>query len=239
MRSGLSLFYIVFVISQLLIIPNAGAVSLIAGVPNAETTPKNTLMIATESQFPIVADTSNSKRWAGFHFVTFGVSDYVEVASTVYNSTDPASERIAASLGYKWSDSIKSDDRLFSEWKFLLGQEFLYGLQGSEGFGAWSFAGVSNRLRVSETRFTLGLSHGTQQMFGKATFCLFAGVEQPLSASLSIIADWFSGTHDLAALITAIQYKPSHRFVIISGPKWANNPASGSNTWIVELTLDL
>ena len=53
----------------------------------------------------------------------------------------------------------------------------------------------------------------------KAT--LLCGVEQPITKHFSVIADYFSGSHDLAALIMAVQYETENN-VFILGYKLPN-----------------
>ena len=217
------------------------AVSLIAGVPNAEVTAEGTFMVAHESQFPF--DTSAAKsRWLGFTFFTYGLGHDLELASTVYNISSPASGRIAASMGYKWTPLLTAD----REWlgvkikdvRGILGQEFPVVLQGRGGIGNWSFAGVGVRLASTLTRFTLGINYGTAEIFGREIVDAFWGVEQPITKQWSVLADAFTGHHDFGAIITAVQWRPVHEFVLITGPKWSTAPG-GDNSWMIELTLDL
>jgi hypothetical protein len=64
------------------------------------------------------------------------------------------------------------------------------------------------------------------------------GFEQPLTKHLSLIADWYSGTHALAAVIPAFQYDIGHN-VLILGYKIANNIESGNNALIVEFMINI
>lgn len=208
------------------------AVSLIAGVPNAQTTPARVFMVAHESQVPLI---ETSTRWMGFWFFTLGLNEELELASTVYNLSSPASNRIAPSLGYKW---VKQFGTSVFEPKMIVGQELLVPLQGTDGLGVWSFAGFSFRLPGLRTRFTGGPSRGPKAMFGRDLWLVWAGVEQPLSSDFSLIADWFSGDHDLGALIAAIQWQPNKALVVISGPKLANDLSKTVNAWMLEITYE-
>jgi len=212
--------------------PKALAVSLIAGVPNAQTTPPGVFMAAHESQLPIV---QSSTRWTGFFFFTLGLNEELELASTIYNLSSPSFNRIAPSLGYKWVKKMGTSD---FEPKFIFGQELVVPIQGSDGVGVWSFLGFSVRLPGLRTRFTGGPSHGPKAMFGKKLWLVWAGVEQPLNKEFSLVADWFSGDHDLGALITAVQWQPNKSFTLIVGPKIANNLSKTFNAGMVEITYE-
>ncbi len=109
-----------------------------------------------------------------------------------------------------------------------------------QGVGYWTYGGVSVRLPRPRTRFTAGPSIGTKQIFGPAggrhNLHALVGIEQPLTAKWSIVSDWFSGTHELAAGIFALSYQPDKKTMIIFGWKAPNNAPSGSPAFTVEVT---
>lgn len=217
-------------------------VSLIAGAPNGESTPESTWMIAHESQVPI-RPSASTERWLGFSFFTYGLGSDVELASTIYNLSSPASRRIAVSLGYKWTPQIAETSRFLGinlkDIRWILGQEFPVAIQGNEGPGHWSFAGFSFRLESTATRFTFGPSFGTRQIFGKNTFDAFWGIEQPIANNLAFLVDGFTGRHDLGAVITAVQWDITHQFTVISGMKWNTSGKEDGHAAMVEITYEI
>jgi hypothetical protein len=110
------------------------------------------------------------------------------------------------------------------------------------------------RIPQLKTRLTGGISYGTSQIYGYRTKIIdnvkiqtqtpnnigtvLLGFEQPLTKHFSVIADWYSGTHALAAVISAIQCEIGHS-VLILGYKIANNKESGSNALIFELMINI
>lgn len=220
------------------------AVSLIAGVPSAETTPAHTGMIAGEVQVPFRQPPAGSTYVAGFAFATFGLFKNFELASTLYNLALPGTQRIALSAGFKHVvplASVWSDSATLERWepKVLWGTEIPVSIQGGEGVGAWLFFGASLRVPNLKTRFTLGPSWGSRQIFGRETWMFFAGIEQPLNSQISIIADWMSGSTDLGGAIIALQWDPVHWFTMITGPKISNDESKTPTAWMVELTIEL
>lgn len=224
--------------------PQANAVSLIAGVPNAETTPPKTGMIAGEIQFPFRQPPVGPTHAAGFVFATLGVFKNFELATTLYNLAVPGTQRIALSAGFKHViplHGLAGDTGAAERWepKVFWGTEIPFALQGTEGVGAWVFLGSSLRIPKTKTRFTLGPSWGSRQIFGREIWMIFAGIEQPVTQHFSIIADWMSGATDLGAAIVAVQWDPVHWFTLITGPKISNSEVKTPTAWMLELTIDL
>ncbi|MCM0606738.1 MAG: hypothetical protein KA715_11675 [Xanthomonadaceae bacterium] len=209
----------------------AHAVSLIASVPNAQTTPKGVFMIAHESQVPYFPDPGKAN-WQTFNFFTYGISEQFEVASTVYNLTFPGSGRLAASIGYKWVAPLSE------QLKFIFGQEFPFALQGNVSVGHWTFTGLSYNFYQTNTRLTAGINSGSSLIFGSNVLDGFFGFEQSIVPHWTLIADWYSGKHDLGVLITAIQWNPNHSLTVITGPKWGNPGSFNENGWMLEITYE-
>lgn len=228
------------------VLHTATAQSLIAGIPNASVAHKGHFEMTHESQFNWW---ENEFKWTSFNFWCYGVDERTELTVTFNNLASPGSGNLTAGVGFKRLVPLLPS-RAQHELKLTVGTNALFSLQG-RGLGFWSYGHLSGRL----PRLTAGLSYGTEQAFGFRTvsrptigpaatgkdelrplrpLSLIAGLEQPLVGRLSFIADWFSGTHDLAALITALQYD-THRVTYITGFKRANNPSSGVNALIIEV----
>lgn len=198
-------------------------------------------MAASELQTPMRAQDAR-ERLVGFSFFTYGLGDDLELASTFYNTTIPASGRIAGSLGGKWTPLIAPEVSILGvrvgELRAIAGGEVPVALQGNEGVGLWVFSGISFRLLSTGTRFTVGPNYGTRQIFGTETFDAFWGVEQPLTKEWSLIADGYTGLHDLGATITAVQWDATPHLTLIAGPKWNTVGSRGFDAWMFEITYE-
>ena len=93
--------------------------------------------------------------------------------------------------------------------------------------GLWLYGLAGIRLPRTRTRLTGGPSWGTRQIYGRTETKAMAGLEQPLTKKVSLVSDWFTGTHDLGAAIFAVSDQPRPDLLIISGWKVANNARSG------------
>ena len=227
----------IVLILGIILVPQASqAVSLIAGIPNAETTEPGVFMAAHESQFAL---SSSPKPWTGFSFFTYGLVEHFELASTLFNLSSPASQRIAVSLGFKSVHELMKKGAFWEELRVFWGLEAPFAIQGNEGLGIWMFSGLSMRLPKLRTRFTAGPSFGTKQIFGVTTWSVMLGVEQPILPKFSLIADWFSGKNDLGALILAFQYDPTPKVTVIMGPKLPNDRSKSAVAWMIEVTAKI
>lgn len=213
--------------------PLARAQSVIVSVPSTDVTRPGMLMLAHESQLNVW--TYDKPYWNSFSFATFGIGRNLELAATLYGLSSPGSSNVALAVGYKHRVPLAE-----SAWEpaFAFGQMIPVSLTRS-GIGFWTFGVGSVRLPATHTRFTLGPSYGSKQIFGRTTLSALAGVEQPLSRSLSVIFDWFSGSHDLGAAVPAVQWNATHSFIVIAGVKLPNTSRAGPVSALVELTYDL
>jgi hypothetical protein len=210
---------------------NVWAQSVVASVPNTDVTTTGIAMIAHESQGSVKA---GKPYWNSFTFGTVGVARNVELAATLYGIGSPLG-KVAVAVGYKQRVEFAPK----SPWEptFAFGPMFPVSLSG-EGVGIWTYGALSVRLPTLRTRFTAGPSYGTRQIFGYTSLHMFAAIEQPLSKQVSLIADWFSGVHDLGAAVTAVQWNVSHSFIIIAGVKIPNSERAGPVAGLVELTYE-
>jgi hypothetical protein len=206
--------------------------SLIVGIPNADTTPAGEVLLTHESQF---SPQKGSAFWNSFTFMTYGVRPNLEVSLSLNNLRSPRPDNLSLLAGYKHVLPLFEKRFPHHQFKFTHGVFVPVSLQG-KGVGNWTFAHGSMRLPRFQTRLTAGASLGTHQVFGRDAAMAMVGVEQPLTKKLSFVMDWYSGTHDLAALIPAIQYNLNHSDVAIVGLKIPNNNQSGSLGFIVEIT---
>lgn len=216
------------------LLPDAAAQSVVVSVPNTDVTPRGTTMIAHESQ--VNARFYEKPYWNSFTFGTYGVGHDIELAATLYGVARPATENVALAVGYKQRIPLHRDP----VWQptIAFGPMLAQSLSG-RGAGGWTYGVGSLRLPGLRTRFTVGPSYGARQIFGKQAISLLAAVEQPLHPRVSIIADWFSGDHDLAALVGGVQLNLSRSFILIAGVKRPNGERAGPVSGVLELTYDI
>ena len=244
-RKSIFYFPLSITIFWIFTVVNAHGQSLIVGIPSANVAHKNKLELTHESQFNWW---QGDLKWNSFNFLCYGLNDRTELTLSFNNLSSPASGNLTLGAGFKHIFPIfKASPR--AELKLTVGSNALISVQ-NRGVGGWVYSHVSGRLPGLRTRLTGGLSYGTEQAFGfrsiRSSFtgaemvqplrplCVIAGIEQPIVGHLSLIADWFSGTHDLAAFIAAAQYD-TPRITYIAGFKRANNPNSGVNSLIIEM----
>jgi hypothetical protein len=221
--------------------------SLIVGIPSADVAGKNQLEFTHETQWNFWDKPTN---WNSFNFACFGIGSDMELTATLNNLDNEASDNLALGFGGKKVFNVLKSK---NEWehKVIIGTNLLYSTT-RKNFGFWSYGMYSFRLPNAKTRLTGGISYGTSHTYGFlpkfennvfsqtpndiATFLI--GFEQPISKHVSLIADWYSGTHALAALIPAIQFDVGHH-VLIFGYKIPNNDQSGSNALILEFMINI
>ncbi len=205
----------------------ARAQSLIVGIPNTETTPKGEFILAHETQLNRF---QSGGYWNSFTFATLGISKHVELASSVYGVSVPRSRNSSIGFGFKaaeqWTQKF--------EFRTSVGAMVPVSFEG-QGTGYWVYGNASIRLPHSRTRFTVGPSFGTRQIFGRRTYSTMVGVEQPFNKQWGVVADWFSGRHDLGAAIAGISYMPNKKTLIIFGYKVANSATSGRPAFMIEV----
>lgn len=217
----------------LLLTVSVFAQSVIISAPNTDITPTGEVMVAHESQLNRF---QSGNYWNSFTFGTYGLSKNTELAATLYGLGRPATGNVALGVGLKhrWLHHTTASGW---QWESTAGFMTPLSLSG-RGTGGWGFGNVSVRAPGTRTRVTVGPSYGSSQIFGRRTYSTMVGVEQPLSKQFSLVADWFSGTHDLAAAIGGVAWHPRRELVVIVAYKVPNNAASGKPAPLVELTYN-
>ena len=229
---------------------NSYSQSLIAGIPSADFVAHKDVELTHETQWNFW---NSPNKWNSFNFMCYGIGNNAELTLTINNLDNKTSKDLALGFGGKKVIDIFKNKHHLWEQKIVLGTNILYATQPNN-FGIWSYALYSLRIPQLKTRLTGGISYGTSQIYGFRTKFIdnvkietqtpnnigtvLLGFEQPLTEHLSFIADWYSGTHALAAVISAIQYDIGNS-VFILGYKIANNKESGSNALIFELMINI
>lgn len=210
------------------------AQTVIISAPNTDITPKGEVMVAHETQFNRFAGGKNY--WNSFTFGTVGVGKNTELAATLYGLTRPASGNVALGLGVK---QRVLQVEMPGGWHVEGVGGFMIPVSLSgRGVGGWGYGAFSLRTPGSKTRITAGPSYGSSQIFGVRTWSAIVGLEQPLSKQFTLVADWFSGTHDLAAGIAGFAWHPKRELVVIAAYKVPNNARSGKPAPLIEITYN-
>jgi hypothetical protein len=223
--------------------------SLIAGIPSADVVGKNHLELTHESQINTWKN-PDKFYWSGFNFLTYGLGNGLEIGVMAINLTNQNMDNLTTGFGFKKVHQIFKNSWEKGEVKLTFGQSVLFSLQKPE-VGGWAYSHASFRMPILKTRLTGGLTYGSPLFFGmptvtnsdgtklevdKAVLSAMFGFEQPISKKFSIIADWYSGSHDLAALITAFQWNIGHQTLIV-GYKTKNNLPMRDGFIITELMI--
>jgi hypothetical protein len=231
------------------------AQSLLVGIPSADVCPLKHFEWTHESQ--LGSSAHQGFKWNSFNFVTYGVSYNTELALSLINVGYPQTSNLAVGLGYKKIYPLWNKRKISRyDPKLTVGQMGYFG--GKErSWGFWLYSHGSFRLPKSKTRFTAGISYGSSHVFGHRTISVtqdslmpnpvmqdqanqplsvILGIEQPINDQWGLLADWYSGEHDLAALITAVQYKFGHNLLIL-GYKFDNTRYEAEDGIVFEMMI--
>lgn len=206
----------------------------IFNVPSADVAPKGRLYLLQESQFKAW---NPDAFWLGTEYATYGVGHNTEVGMTLFNVGAPTTGNITLATGFKSAIPIPKlkDKYPAREYKITVGSELLTSLQG-QGVGNWTYAHLSGRTPVTNTRLTAGLSYGTKQVFGTDNLSFICGVEQPVTKKLNIIADWYSGDEHFAGfLISGFSYALPKNTTIYLGYQVPNTSQNGSAGFVFQV----
>ena len=222
--------------------------SLIVGIPSADVAPEGEFEITHESQF---YTEGNPRKWNSFNILCYGIGHNAELTSTLNNLNNLDNSRLALGFGVKKYLNLGENKELDARW--TIGGNMLFSLQ-KDDIGGWVYSHISLRVPVLNTRLTGGLSYGSHHNFGYRNipaeglnpvikqnltpFCFIGGIEQQVYKNWYFIADWYSGTHNLADFIPALQYRCGHQ-VFIAGYKIPNAGSGGKQAFIFEMMLTL
>lgn len=220
------------------------AQSLIVGIPNAEATPKGAWFFTHESQI----EAGQRRAWNTFQFLTYGAGHLAkgllpggvdtEIALSFVNFGRPSTGNRTIAAGFKSVYELPSTVGKRWQARGTLGVFVPVSLDG-QGAGSWVFSSGSVRLPTLATRLTVGPTYGTPQLFGKEKFGMMAGIEQPLGGwfrrRVSLVADWYSGRHDLASAIPAVQFNLPREYIFIAGYKIPNRGAATNPALVLEV----
>jgi hypothetical protein len=203
-------------------------------VPSADITPKGKLLIEQESQF---RPWKPGAFWNGTIYAMYGVGHNTEACLTLFNVSSPPSNNVTLGTGFKSAIPIPGLKEKYParEFKFTVGSEVLASLENRSA-GNWSYATLSGRTPVTNTRLTAGISVGTKDIFGVNTTSFITAVEHPVTKKLTIIADWYSGQEHFAGfLISGIHYLLPKDMELYAGYQIPNSSRNGKSGFVLEL----
>jgi hypothetical protein len=212
-------------------LPVAQAQQTVFNVPSADITPKGSLFLQHESQF---RPWQPGRSWLGTHYAAVGIGHHTELDATLINVSTPPSDNIALMLGVKSAQPLLKKPFPNREIKLTAGTMIPVSFQG-HGVGYWTYGHVSMRLPRLNTRLAVGVSGGTMHLFGRDTVHLIASYEHPLSKRISLIGDWFSGTHASGLFIPGVSIALTGATNAYLGFQIPNNPQSGRSGLVFEL----
>jgi hypothetical protein len=209
----------------------AQAQSLIVGIPNAETTPTGKVAITHESQALVF---KSPAAWNSFTFITFGLAEHLEGSVSLNGLSAPRAGELSLGVGFKWILPLFTEQAREWELRATIGSMALASLDRRE-LGGWAYTHASVRLPRVKTRLTAGVSYGSEILFGAGNtpVAVMAGIEQPITDWLWLVADWYSGNHALGAFIPAVQFNV-WKFALIAGFKLDNRRENPSDALIFE-----
>lgn len=194
-------------------------------MPAADTTPERSFFLMHESQLRLWGP---SPSWAGTYFLTYGVGSDTELAVTLF---DIGVDRYGAlygnatlAAGFKTVVPFARASAPSLELGLITGAMGLASLRDAS-FGGWMYAIPTMRLPVLRTRVSAGVSFATAQLYGagRNEFSFAASLEQPIpipgTRGLSLVAEWFSGAHDLSNLIVGATWHLHPALLLVLGWK--------------------
>ncbi len=153
-----------------------------------------------------------------------GIGESLELGLNVNGLTTPDILRTTLAPAIKWKPYAK--DR----WSFLLGDEFLVPIQNrTYNVGNYFYAEFVKSWHT-QTRATFGAYHFTPSVVAAAQRAggQFA-IEQPVSKSFTVAADWYTGNHALGYITPGIIVKLSEKLTWYVSYQVGNGGAANGN----------
>ena len=222
----------------------AQAQQTIINVPSVDQTKKDHVFFLHESQ---VRDWADNDFWLTTNFLTYGVTDRLEVAVTTYNLGRPRARNEAIGTGWKTAQPLFQEGLPDLDLKLGAGQMLIFSLTGKNP-GVWSYGQAAFRIPGLRTRIMAGVSNGPTALFGQRTTHMIASYEQPLTllgdaiggkagkilSKMTLLGEWWSGRHELADFVPGVNYH-TDKLVVIVGYKFSNKPGRRGDGLILEV----
>ncbi len=203
---------------------SASAQQAIITMPAADTTAERQFFFMHETQARFWGP---SPYWSGTYFLTYGIGSHTELAVTLF---DLGVDRRGAlygnatlAAGFK-SVIPLAPNAPHLELGLITGAMALSSLRDGS-FGGWMYAIPTIRIPHLRTRLSLGVSYASEQLYGSGynQFSLAASIEQPIPIprirGLNLVAEWFSGSHELSNLILGATWHLHPALILVLGWK--------------------
>lgn len=223
-RNGARAVALALMVSLGLVSRVSFAQQAIVTMPSADITPARQFFAMHETQ---ARAWGQRPYWAGTWFLTYGLGYETELAATLFDfgvTYDGGVGNTALALGFKSGVPLLHDVAPRLELRLTFGAMAMVSTVG-RGVGHWLYFVPTLRIPGVETRVGAGLSHASEQFYGPGYSALsfIASIEQPVPVpgvrGLSIVAEWFSGSHELSNLIVGLTWHPTPRWIFVLGWK--------------------
>lgn len=214
------------------VLPQAHAHQAIINLPSADLTPTGQYFLMNESY---IRPWNPGASWKTTNFFAYGLNDFTELSVITYNAGLPETENFTVAYGFKSVVPVLKERYPLHEFKLTGGYMLPVSKQGL-GVGSYGFAHVSGRLPRLRTRLTAGVTAGTRQIFDRDMVAFMGAVEQPLTRELSLVLEYYSGTHAFGGAVAGVVYH-NHRYdwVLVGGWRIPNNEQSGEPGVVLEV----
>lgn len=210
----------------------SSAQQTLINVPSVDQTPKGRFFALNESQ---IRAWGGDRYYQSTNFLTYGLTDRFELATTLYNVGSPALPTTTLGVGWKTAHPVLRGAAPALNLTVGAGQMLQSSLRG-RGLGVWSYGQISNVMPTTKTRLMVGASRGPANLFGKNTLHFISSIEQPIDRLIphtNLVAEWWSGTHEFGDLVPGLNFH-SKSLVVILGYKISNKRGSSSDGVVLE-----
>ena len=204
----------------------------IFNVPSADITEPSKFFFQHQSTVRAV---NPGRSWVQTDALGYGVGFNTEADVTVTNISLPTGHNEVIGVGFKTALPLFSEEAKAEEFRATFG-EFVPLAVRDHTVGSWTYAHLSGKIPSWETRVSVGASLGTKELFGERAKSAIVGIEQPINAKWLFQADWFSGHHDLAAVIPGLVYTMDNLSMVSFGYQFPNHSESGKQAAVFEYT---
>lgn len=188
----------------------------IVSLPSADVTEKGRAFVMHETQLRPWSKAS----WNTTHFFTYGLGLHTELAVTFFNLGIPQTGNATMALGFK--SVLPLIDEARSPWslRFVVGGMLLVSFN-DRGVGYWHYGLLALTLPRVGTRLGAGVHQASAQLQEQEALSFIGSIEQPLPFlhGLTVVAEWFSGKHDLSNLSIGACYHPNPTWIFVLGYK--------------------
>lgn len=218
-------------LTGLLIHPGALAQQTVFNVPSADVTPQNKVFLQTEGQTRFWG---KDQYYLGTQYAALGIGHNTELDATLFNLSSPDSRNVSLGLGFKKAFPFLSQKFPEQEFKVIVGEMVPISFDG-KGIGNWTYSTLSFRLPKMKTRLTAGVNYGTKEIFGRDQVSFIGAYEHPVTKRLSLIGDWYSGSHGNSYFIPGISVAFPKDFTLYLGYQIPNSAKVGKSGLVFEL----